>query len=81
MDSQPIGAVMTFLSRALRALAPFLLLTPLPLAAQRVAVPPATTAPLPAPRYTQPDDPWIYRGTDIPIDQEWLFGEMPNGVR
>src|SRR6185437_7772356 len=25
--------------------------------------------------------PWIFRGTDIPVDKEWLFGEMPNGVR
>ena len=72
---------MTLHSRALRVLAPFLLLAPLPLAAQQAAVAPATTAALPAPRYAQPDDPWIYRGTDIPIDKEWLFGEMPNGVR
>jgi zinc protease len=76
-----LGGVMTRLSRALRALAPFLLLAPLPLAAQQAAVAPATTAALPAPRYAQPNDPWIYRGTDIPIDREWLFGEMPNGVR
>jgi zinc protease len=72
---------MTLHSRALRILAPFLLLAPLPLAAQQVAAAPATTAALPAPRYAQPDDPWIYRGTDIPVDEEWLFGEMPNGVR
>lgn len=72
---------MTRLSRALRALAPFLLLAPLPLAAQQAAVAPAATAALPAPRFAQPNDPWIYRGTDIPIDEEWLFGEMPNGVR
>jgi zinc protease len=71
---------MTPFTRALRALAPLLLLTPLPGAAQQVA--PAPVAPsLPAPRYAQPDDPWIYRGTDIPIDREWLFGEMPNGLR
>ena len=73
---------MAFPSRALRALAPFLLLAPLPLTAQQAAPAPATTAAaLPAPRYTQPTDPWIYRGTDIPVDKEWLFGEMPNGVR
>lgn len=29
----------------------------------------------------QPDDPWIYRGTDIPQDKEWKFGEMSNGLR
>jgi len=73
---------MTFASRALRALAPFLLLVPLPLAAQQAAVAPAPAASsAAAPRYAQPDDPWIYRGTDIPVDREWLFGEMPNGVR
>ena len=42
---------MTFPLRALRALAPFLLLAPLPLAAQQAAVAPATAAALP------PDDP------------------------
>ncbi|APE28272.1 zinc protease [Aurantiacibacter gangjinensis] len=33
------------------------------------------------PEYARPDDPWIYRGTDIPVDEQWLFGELPNGVR
>lgn len=33
------------------------------------------------PQYTRPDDPWIYRGTDIPQDENWLMGELPNGVR
>jgi len=36
---------------------------------------------VPAPRYTQPDDPWIYHGTDIPRDKLWVFGQLPNGVR
>lgn len=36
---------------------------------------------LPPPQYLQPDDPWIYRGTDIPRDGKWLMGELPNGVR
>lgn len=44
------------------------------------AAPPATNA---APRYLQTGDetPWIYRGSDVPQDAEWLFGEMPNGLR
>src|SRR6478735_8773739 len=70
--------------RALRAFAPFLLLAPLPLAAQQAAKAPVSVPalqPAATPRFTQPDDPWIYRGTDIPVDSEWLFGEMPNGVR
>ena len=77
-----LGPVMTISTRSLRALTPFLLLLSVPLGAQEVAPPaPATSVALPAPRYAKPDDPWIYRGTDIPVDQEWLFGEMPNGVR
>jgi zinc protease len=71
---------MTFLRRALGALAPLALLVPLPLAAQQATVP-AWPAALPAAQYALPDDPWIYRGTDIPVDPEWLFGEMPNGLR
>jgi zinc protease len=26
-------------------------------------------------------DPWLYRGTDIPHDRDWIFGELPNGLR
>ena len=35
------------------------------------------------PRYLQTGEttPWIYRGSDVPQDKEWLFGEMPNGLR
>lgn len=42
-----------------------------------VALPPA------APRYLQAEGetPWIYRGSDVPQDKEWLFGELPNGLR
>ena len=28
-----------------------------------------------------PKTPWLYRGSDIPQDKEWIFGELPNGVR
>ena len=72
---------MTFLSRAFRTLVPFVLLAPLPLLAQQSA-PAVATASTPAtPRYLKLSDPWIYRGTDIPVDPEWMFGEMPNGLR
>ena len=27
------------------------------------------------------EKPWLYRGSDIPIDPEWQFGELSNGVR
>lgn len=47
-----------------------------------VAVPtiPAMAAD-PAPQSIQKTDPWIYRGTDIPVDREWFFGALDNGVR
>lgn len=73
---------MTFLSRATRAFLPLALLvplaTPIPALAQNCIIR-ATEAD--QPQYALPDDPWIYRGTDIPVDEQWLFGEMPNGVR
>ena len=34
-----------------------------------------------APQFTQPDNPWLYENASIPIDEQWLFGELPNGVR
>lgn len=39
--------------------------------------------PAAAPRYLQAEGttPWIYRGSDVPQDKEWLFGELPNGLR
>jgi zinc protease len=24
---------------------------------------------------------WLYKGSDIPPDKEWIFGELPNGLR
>ncbi|MWV28467.1 M16 family metallopeptidase [Aurantiacibacter rhizosphaerae] len=68
-------------ARATRALLPFLILLPVPALAQSpLACTIAATAE-DAPQYAQPDDPWIYRGTDIPVDEQWLFGELPNGVK
>jgi zinc protease len=68
---------MSFLPRAIRHLAPLL-----PLALLASPVPAQDAAPA-APRHLQTgaDTPWIYRGSDVPRDKEWLFGEMPNGVR
>jgi zinc protease len=37
----------------------------------KVATPAAPTAPV----------PWLYRGSDIPPDKAWIFGELPNGLR
>jgi zinc protease len=74
---------MLLLQRTARALVPLLLLVQLPAAAQQTnPLPNAAAAPaMPAPQYAKPADPWIYRGTDIPADPQWLFGEMPNGIR
>ncbi|MGZ5791405.1 MAG: M16 family metallopeptidase [Croceibacterium sp.] len=74
---------MSFLLRAARAFVLLLLFVQLPAAAQQaVSLPNAAAVPaLPAPKYARPNDPWIFRGTDIPTDPEWLFGEMPNGLR
>lgn len=30
---------------------------------------------------TQAPVPWLYRGSDIPVDTNWTFGELPNGLR
>jgi zinc protease len=82
---------MTLLSRASRALACLLASAVMvqPLVAQQTAPSQAATQPdtpppvVPTPRAIQTGDqvPWLYRGSDIPVDDEWLFGEMPNGLR
>ncbi|ALE16893.1 peptidase M16-like protein [Altererythrobacter epoxidivorans] len=54
----------------------------------------ASTALLPAPMLAQDrqealpsglqtgdETPWIYRGSDVPRDKDWLFGELDNGLR
>ena len=45
-------------------------------AKKRAPAPVAAPAP-PA----DPNAPWLYRGSDIPPDKEWSFGELSNGVR
>lgn len=70
---------MTTRDRMLRLFSAFaaLLLVAIPAVhAQQIS-----TLPLPKPTALKLDDPWIYRGTDIPRDKEWLFGELPNGLR
>jgi zinc protease len=57
-----------------------------PLIAQDKAPAPVTPAAepaIPAPRFVQAEGavPWLYEGSDVPVDREWLFGEMPNGLR
>lgn len=65
--------------RAVRHLALFLplaLIAP-PLSAQLQNVQPQRAESL----QVDGETPWIYEGSDIPQDKEWLFGEMDNGLR
>lgn len=39
---------------------------------------PAIAAPVPG---KAAKGPWLYRGSDVPQDKEWIFGELPNGLR
>ncbi|MFO6448572.1 M16 family metallopeptidase [Erythrobacter sp. NE805] len=88
---------MTSSSRAARALALLLapLVAFQPLLAEQAQPKPAqshgpvhaqtapTAAPaVPAPRYVQSEgQAWLYKGSDIPPDTQWVFGQMPNGLR
>lgn len=38
---------------------------------------------LPAPQSVQAEDetPWLYENSNVPVDREWIFGEMDNGLR
>ncbi|WP_347301945.1 insulinase family protein [Croceibacterium sp. TMG7-5b_MA50] len=68
-----------------RSVAVVALLALAPSLSQAQTVQPPAAAPAAgevlAPQYARPTDPWIYRGTDIPVDPQWLMGELPNGVR
>ncbi len=70
--------------RALAALLSVSLLAAPPLAAKPPAAKRAAPAAKPAPRAAaaiKETGPWLYRGSDVPQDKEWIFGELPNGVR
>lgn len=38
---------------------------------------------VPEPQNIQPEDetPWLYEGSNVPVDRAWTFGKMPNGLR
>ena len=86
---------MTFLPRVARRFAfvfPFLLLAPQNLAAQSTpvagdvqvaVVPEPDTQQFPRPESLQEESetPWIYENSDVPRDEEWLFGKLDNGLR
>ncbi|MFC0204325.1 M16 family metallopeptidase [Novosphingobium soli] len=68
---------MTSSPRAARSLACLLLLAqaPIPPLLAQEAAPAADAAVAGA------QDPWLYRGSDIPRDPEWHFGELKNGLK
>jgi zinc protease len=35
----------------------------------------------PAPQGAAAHAPWLYRNSDVPQDKDWVFGELPNGLR
>lgn len=41
----------------------------------------AAKAPAAAAAPARASGPWLYRGSDVPQDKEWVFGELPNGLR
>lgn len=42
---------------------------------------PAKAALAAQPASVQPQRPWLYENSDVPIDGAWLFGTLPNGLR
>ncbi|OYW22211.1 MULTISPECIES: pitrilysin family protein [unclassified Sphingomonas] len=71
----PIGAQSVPLSDRINATAP----KKVPRPAQSAS----KLAPAAVPVAAKPKDdtPWLFRGSDIPPDRDWTFGELPNGVR
>ncbi len=80
---------MTLITRASRTLVLLLSSAALlqPVLAQQttnappVAVPAAPVVPAPQALQINGETPWLYRGSDVPVDEKWLFGEMKNGLR
>ncbi|MFN6933954.1 MAG: M16 family metallopeptidase [Tsuneonella sp.] len=69
---------MSLFPRAFRHIAPLL---PLALLSSPVPAQENTAAAAPKHLQTGAETPWIYRGSDVPRDKEWVFGEIPNGLR
>ena len=42
---------------------------------------PPSTVPVPKALQTAGTVPWLYEGSDVPVDGQWLFGKMKNGLR
>ena len=59
----------------------FAFLLPLALIAAPATAQQAGPLPAPTALQTGGETPWIYEGSDVPRDEEWLFGKMDNGLR
>ncbi|MEM8724391.1 MAG: insulinase family protein [Pseudomonadota bacterium] len=72
---------MNLFSSALRAIA--FIAAPAALVFPAVAQDTAPQPSIPAPQAVQTGDevPWLYEGSNVPVDREWLFGKMDNGLR
>ena len=47
-----------------------------------LVVQPVAASPAPNPAAAAAtDEAWLYRGSDVPRDKEWTFGELPNALR
>jgi zinc protease len=44
-------------------------------------LPVLSLASAPAPSFAADPVPWLYKNSDVPPDREWVFGELPNGLR
>ena len=66
-----------FLRSVTLALSGFALIAAAP-AARAPAKPKAAPAKVAVP---EADVPWLYKNSDIPVDKQWIFGELPNGLR
>lgn len=64
-------------ARSLLFLLPLAVLADQPVAAQASN---ATPGAKPA-AAVRKANPWLYRGSDVPQDPNWIFGELPNGLR
>ncbi|TRD12272.1 insulinase family protein [Erythrobacter insulae] len=75
---------MKVMSRAVRGLllvaAPFALVSPA-LAQEPAAQTAIPQVPAPKAVQSEGEVPWLYEGSDVPVDREWLFGKMDNGLR
>jgi zinc protease len=69
------------LARSILSAAALVLLVAPSLAQAQQAAPPAPATPAPPASLKPAADSWLYKGSDIPRDAGWQFGELPNGLR